>query len=82
MEYAAQTAAWMDSMEHDGKVSPGMLVEVQKFNVSGTPVVGDEIRVYLKKEYDFNIWHGISVHIQINGKEVADGELKLCIFDS
>ena len=82
VEYAAQTAALMDSMEHDGKVSPGMLVEVQKFNISGTPRVEDEIRVYLKKEYDFNIWHGVSIRIEINGTEVAEGELKLCIFDS
>lgn len=82
VEYAAQTAALMDSLEHDGKVSPGMLVEVQKFHISRPPRAGDEILVYLKKEYDLDIWHGISVHIHINGEEVAEGELKLCIFDS
>lgn len=82
VEYAAQTAALMDSLEHDGKVSPGMLVEVQKFNINGAAKVGDEIRVYLKKEYDLDIWHGVSVRIHVNGTEIAEGQLKLCIFDS
>ena len=82
VEYAAQTAALMDSMEHDGKVSPGFLVEVQKFNITQTPKVGDEIIVRMKKEFDLDVWHGISVVIEVNGVRCADGELKLCIFES
>lgn len=81
VEYGAQTAALMDSFEKDGRVSPGLLIEVQNFRVTGDAKVGDRIVVRLKKEFDMDIWHGVSVQIEVNGKAAAQGELKLCIFD-
>ena len=80
--HAAQTAALMDSFEKDGRVSPGLLIEVQKFQISGDAKIDDRITVHLKKEFDMDIWHGVSVQIEVNGKSAAQGELKLCIFDT
>ena len=54
---------------------------MQNFRISGDAKVGDRIVVRLKKEFDMDIWHGVSVQIEVNGKAAAQGELKLCIFD-
>ena len=82
VEYAAQTAALMDSFEKDGRVSPGLLIEVQNFQTSRDAKVNDRITVRLKKEFDMDIWHGVSVQIEVNGEFAAQGELKLCIFNT
>ena len=83
IEYAAQTAALLDSQEKDGRVSPGLLIEVKDFSFAATEIkAGDRIVVDLKKEFDMDIWHGISVRITANGAFAAQGELKQCIFDS
>lgn len=81
VEYAAQSAAVLNSFELDGKIPDGLLIEIVNFRLFRTPSLGDEITVSLKKDFEMDIWHGIHFRISVNGRSCAEGGLKLCVFE-
>ncbi len=80
-EYAAQTAAALDSLKHGGRVSPGFLVEVADSVFSGSAREGSSIEAETRVEYEFGRWRGIRFRVAADGTPVAEGLLKICIFD-
>lgn len=80
-EYAAQTAAALDSLKRGGRVSPGFLVEVVDSVFSGAAREGSVIEAETRVEYEFERWRGIRFRVAADGKPVAEGLLKICIFD-
>ncbi|MBO7152947.1 MAG: SPASM domain-containing protein [Lentisphaeria bacterium] len=80
-EYAAQAAALRDSVEKGGKPSPGLLSEVQKGSFYGQVRAGDLLKITVSTDFHMDIWYCIVFKIECNGSVVADGVLKLCVYD-
>jgi hypothetical protein len=80
-EYSAQAAALRDSVEKGGKPSPGLLSEVQKCSFYGQVRAGDLLKITVSTDFHMDIWYCIAFKIECNGSVVADGVLKLCVYD-
>lgn len=81
-EYGAQAAAVRDSVDKGGKPSPGLLTELSKTRFFRTVRQGDLLKITVEKLFQLDVWHGIAFKIECAGKPVAEGEMKLCIYDT
>lgn len=82
-EYAAQACAVRDSVEKGGHPSTGLLSEVHHTRFYNTVLkAGDRLRITVQTEFHMDEWYGILFHIEkADGENVAEGALKLCIYD-
>lgn len=81
-EYGAQAAAVRDSVDKGGKPSPGLLTELSKTRFFQTVRQGDLLKITVEKLFQLDVWHGVGFKIECGGEPVAEGELKLCIYDT
>lgn len=83
IEYAAQSAAALDSFENSGNISSGLLTGILSFSFGEKRAArGDRIRVFLRKEDELGEWNILSFRIFKNASPLlllAEGKLKLCI---
>lgn len=79
-EYAAQTAAALDSLKRGAKALPGLLVEVSEAAFFGSAKAGSVIEAETHVEYELGQWRGIRFRVSADGSLVAEGLLKICVF--
>ena len=86
IEIAAQSMGFLDTFLHRGTELSGGLVEVEKFSCSGLPLFpGDKLYIENEKIFKMPPWHiaGFRIFkIGVNNQLVAEGEFKLCHFDT
>lgn len=80
-EYAAQAAALRDSVEKDGRRSPGLLCEVSKTKFYKEVKAGDTLKVQVSTRHNMDIWYILDFTIFVNEEIAAEGDLKLCVYD-
>lgn len=82
IEAASQAAAAINSFLKDGLVYPGMLVGAQAFRFFGDVRTGDLMKISVDMVSEFPPLHAIVVNISVDGRQICEGELKVCVFEN